>query len=66
MSKLKTARSEAGISQRELAEKAGVHITAIGKLESGERSFGKLRLETALKIADALSADVRSLIDEED
>lgn len=62
---LKKYRENSGLSQRELAEKAGVHITAIGKLESGERSFGKLRLETALKIADALSADVRSLIDEE-
>lgn len=62
---LKKYRENSGMSQRELAEKAGVHITAIGKLESGERSFGKLRLETALKIADALSADVRSLIDEE-
>lgn len=45
-------RKKQGMTQAELAEKAGVSTMTIRRYESGDR---KPRLEEALKISDALS-----------
>lgn len=44
-------RNEIGISQEELAERAGVHRTYVGMLERGEKNVTIYNIE---RIADAL------------
>ena len=63
-SKLARLRKERGMTQAQLAEKAGIHPLIISKIERGERSVNNLRLTSALALADALRVDPRQLIDE--
>ena len=50
-------RKERKLTQAQLAEKSGVHVKAIARLEIGARPLSNLRLSTALALADALDAD---------
>ena len=59
---LQAARKAAGLTQAALAEKAGVNIRQIQKLESGEIEAGNMTVKNLLAIADALGVDVRDLI----
>lgn len=59
---LKEYRRRAGMAQQELADKAGVNIRQIQKLESGENKIENTTLTNALRLADALGVDVRELI----
>lgn len=52
-------RQEKGVSQKELAEKMGVSQTAVTYWETGKR---RLRLETIIEVAKALSCDVRDIL----
>lgn len=56
---VRLARKELGISQEELAAKAGLHRTYIGMVERAERSIS---LQNAKKIADALNLTIDSLL----
>ncbi|ACK67820.1 transcriptional regulator, XRE family [Rippkaea orientalis PCC 8801] len=47
-----------GISQDDLAEKAGMHRTYIGAIERGERNVSLLNI---LRLADALEIKVKEL-----
>lgn len=58
------ARRAAGLSQAQLAEKTGVKIGTIRKLESGERSIMKAQLDTILPLARALGVSVEELAGE--
>jgi transcriptional regulator with XRE-family HTH domain len=49
--RLRALRAERGISQDTLAERTGIHPTAIGRLERGTR---EPRLKTILRLADGL------------
>jgi DNA-binding XRE family transcriptional regulator len=51
---LKFAREGAGMSQRQLAEQAGLHPTTIGKIETGERGMS---LRVFCRLAWALPED---------
>ncbi|MEX1140979.1 MAG: helix-turn-helix transcriptional regulator [Thermoleophilaceae bacterium] len=53
-------RHEVGISQEDLAYEAGMHFTAISKLERGER---EPRLHTILSVAAALEVPPAHLLD---
>lgn len=55
---LRQARKRAGLSQEELAVRAGLHRTEIGVLERGGRLAG---LDTAIKLAGALSISLNDL-----
>lgn len=61
---LKACRLEQGLSQKALAEAAGVNIRQLQKMESGEIALGNVTLKNALALADALGVDVRDLIAE--
>src|ERR671916_695945 len=58
---LKRLRNERFLSQRDLAQKAGVSPTTIMHLETGESTDP--RLSTVRKVAEALGVDPNSLVD---
>ncbi|HYX72397.1 MAG TPA: helix-turn-helix transcriptional regulator [Nitrososphaera sp.] len=57
--KVRTERQKQGLSQEELAEKAGVHRTYIGMIERGEKNITLLNIE---KIAKALEIPLDKLL----
>jgi transcriptional regulator with XRE-family HTH domain len=56
-------RGELGISQEELADRAGIHRTYIGDIERGERNLALVNIE---KIAKALEISISTLFKEYD
>lgn len=58
---VQTARQALGISQEELAFRAGLHRTYIGMVERAERSIS---LQNAKKIADALNVKLDNLLND--
>lgn len=64
---LKELRMKRGLSQRELAEKAGMSGGNIAAIECGRRSEANLTLATAIKLCDALRvANPRKLLDSDE
>jgi transcriptional regulator with XRE-family HTH domain len=60
--KVRTARERAFLSKRELAQRAGLDRSTIGRIEEG---VSEVYPRTIRKIAEALSADPASLVPEE-
>lgn len=58
--KLRAIRALRGMTQADLASKAGVSPTAIAEYESGKRD---LRAATIRKLCDALGVQVRYIVD---
>ena len=58
---IRIKREEAGLTQRELAEKAGLSLNTIGYIECKEKRSPKLL--TIKKIAKALDIDIAEFID---
>ena len=58
---VQSARQALGISQEELADRAGLHRTYIGMVERAERSIS---LQNAKKIADALNVTLDNLLND--
>ncbi len=56
--RVRDLRKAQGLSQEDLAERAGLHYTYIGGVERGERN---LSLKSIEMIADALEVDIRGL-----
>lgn len=59
---LKEIREAQGITQRELAERAGVSRRMVEYYEQGAKDIKKAAAETVIKLADALGADVHEII----
>jgi transcriptional regulator with XRE-family HTH domain len=59
--KVRTARERAFLSKRELAERAGLDRSTIGRIEEG---VSEVYPRTIRKIAEALSVDPASLVPE--
>ncbi|MDR2734193.1 MAG: helix-turn-helix domain-containing protein [Spirochaetota bacterium] len=59
---IKKYRKQLGISQEELAERAGLHRTYIGSVERGERN---ITLDSLQVIASALNIPFMKLLMEE-
>lgn len=62
ITKLEWSRRVAGMTQAQLAEKSGVYIRQIQRVELGEAEAGNLTAKNLLSIADALGVDARDLI----
>lgn len=56
---VRQARLKQGLSQEELAEKAGVHRTYIGMIERAEKNITLLNIE---KLATALNISIVDLL----
>ncbi len=56
---IRQRRNELGISQEELAHRAGLHRTYIGDIERGNRNVS---LRNLIKLAKALDTTVTSLL----
>ena len=59
---LKAGRFLRGMTQKELAEKSGVDIRLIQHYEQGTKNINHARVETVIKLADALELDVRQIL----
>ena len=62
ITKLEWSRRMAGMTQTELAQKSGVNIRQIQRVELGEAEAGNLTAKNLLTIADALGVDARELL----
>jgi transcriptional regulator with XRE-family HTH domain len=60
--KLKRARIEAGLSQRELAKRAGIPPTTLGGADKGSH---RLTAENLKKVAEALGVPMEKLVEDE-
>ncbi len=58
--RIRHIRTEQGISQEKLAEKAGLHRTYIGMIERGEKNITLLNI---IKISSALNIDLKNLFE---
>ena len=61
---LKDLRQAAGMTQAALAEKSGVNIRQIRKIELGEIKIGNITLQNAARLAGALGVSVEALLEE--
>lgn len=61
--KLKTARTNAGVTQQQLADASGVNIRQIRRVELGTSEAGNMSARNLLSIADILEVDPRKLIE---
>lgn len=59
---LEWARLRAGLTQRELAERTGVNIRQLQRVELGESEAGNMTARNLLAIADALRVEPSSLL----
>ena len=53
--KLKEYREKAGLTQQQVADRAGVPLSTYCKYEGGFKDVNKMALETAVKIAATLT-----------
>ena len=59
---LKKRREALGLTLADLSRMTGLHIVTLSRLEHGKISIGKITLEHAIKLADALLVDLRELL----
>ena len=61
---LQELRMKRGLTQRELAQRSGVHHVEIAQIETGKRNVRAVSLDTALRLCDALRVrNPRKLLD---
>ena len=60
--RVRALRTRIGLSQEQLAEKAGIHRTYVGGVERGERNLG---LKNVFRLAKALGVSVAELFVDE-
>ena len=60
---LKRLRHQAGITQRELAEKSGISLRTIQQYEQRKKNINKAQIDTLIPLSKALYCDVRELLE---
>ncbi|MBQ4514380.1 MAG: helix-turn-helix transcriptional regulator [Anaerolineaceae bacterium] len=64
MSKLQDVRKSKSISQGTLAELTEMSLSAVTKLEQGQRNINKAELSTLLKLCLALNCRLSDILDD--
>lgn len=59
---IRVNRARKRLTQKDLADRAGVAIATIGKLERGIQSAEETQLRTVIKLANALEVNPNKLI----
>lgn len=62
MTKLKQLRTKKNLSQKDLAEKAGINVRTLQQYEQGTRDLNKAEALTVLKLAFVLNCNPYELI----
>ncbi|MBQ3335643.1 MAG: helix-turn-helix transcriptional regulator [Eubacteriaceae bacterium] len=62
MSKLKEMRTARGLSQSQLAEKAGIKVRSYQAYEQGTASFDRVHMDTILRICLALECKMEDVL----
>lgn len=60
--RLQEARLDAGMTQNELAKKAGISLRTLQHYECGDRDIRKAAIETGLRIAKALGCNINDIL----
>lgn len=66
MSKLKTMRQAAGLSQSQLAEKANLNVRTLQHYEQGSKIFDHARIDTILRVCLALNCKFEDVIENQE
>lgn len=66
MSKLKEKRMETGLSQSQLANKAGINVRVLQHYEQKTKNFDHARMDRILKICLALNCKIDEIIENEE
>lgn len=64
MSKLKSIREAAGLTQSELAAKSGVTLRMIRAYEQGTKDINRAQVATVIQLAEALGCDIKAIIND--
>lgn len=64
MSKLQEKRMEAGLSQSQLAEKAGLNVRVLQHYEQGSKKFDHARIDKILSVCIALNCTLRDIFED--
>lgn len=62
MSNLKFIRNKKGITRKELSEKSGINIRTIESYEQKRRKLSNAKMETLIKLSNALKCKIEDLI----
>jgi len=62
VNRLAYLRSVAGLTQQGLADKAGIHIGQVQKIEYGQRKIANVSFRIGMALADALGVDPHELL----
>ena len=54
---------EHGLTGYALAKKAGISQQVVNRIQSGQREFGRMQVESAVKIAHAMDMSVEEIIE---
>lgn len=65
MNRLKNMRESKGLSQAQLAKKAGISLQRLQHYEQGFRDINKAEVMVVLRIADTLGCDIREILNKE-
>ena len=60
---LKKARTAAGLSQSQLAEKAGLNVRTLQDYEQGRKDINGAAIRTMVRLADVLGVTERDLME---
>ena len=61
--KLKELRQASGLSQSQLADKAGINVRVLQHYEQGSKNFDHARIDTLVKICIALNCKLEDVIE---
>lgn len=65
MTKLKTKRLEAGLTQLQLAEQTGINMRVLQHYEQGTKKFDHARIDKILNVCIVLNCKLQDIIEDD-